>query len=429
MYNASMKCKNILSVFFCLLVFLTGLLPVQAVEYPEIDSTCIFLQDLNTGQILWQENADVRIYPASLTKMMSEIIAIEALDPDDTVTITPAMLAGLAETNASTAGFQAGDEPTVLDLLYGTALPSGADCVNALAMAVDGSVEAFVDHMNRKAAELGMTHTHFVNPTGLHDDNHYSTGEDLALLFTYCLQNELFEEILQTESYTSSPVASAPAGLYMRSTSLSFVHDGIFNIPGFLGGKTGFTYPAGRCLAALDEMNGMRLICILCHGPEDQGALRDAGTLFRWLQDAYTNYSLVSPGMAAGEVAVQDCPDLDSYTLYTSGSAQLDLPSGTEIRYVSDLPELLAAPVEAGTAAGTLHVLADGQEVYTETLYINENLRFSRRMWLARNITAFWHAHKTLIMICAGVLLALCLELQNRRRHRKKRRRKRKSGY
>ena len=133
--------------------------------------------------------------------------------------------------------------------------------------------------------------------------------------------------------------------------------------------------------------------------------------------------------MTAGEVAVQDCPDLDSYTLYTSGSAQLDLPSGTEIRYVSDLPELLAAPVEAGTAAGTLHVLADGQEVYTETLYINENLRFSRRMWLARNITAFWHAHKTLIMICAGVLLALCLELQNRRRHRKKRRRKRKSGY
>ena len=429
MYNAVMKLKRILTVFFCLLFVLTGMIPAGAVEYPEIDSTCIFLQDINTGQILWQENSDVRIYPASLTKMMSEIIAIEALDPEDTVTITPDMLAGLAEANATVAGFQAGDTPTVLDLLYGTALPSGADCVNALAAAVDGSVEAFVEHMNRKAAELGMTHTHFVNPTGLHDDNHYSTCEDLALLFAYCLQNDLYVQILQSERYISSPVASAPAGVMMRSTSLSFVHDGIFDIPGYLGGKTGFTYPAGRCLAALDEMNGMRLICILCHGPENQGALRDAGTVFRWLQDAYRNYALVEPGMAAGDVAVQDCPDMESYTLYTEGTMHMDLPAETAVRYVSDLPDVLAAPVTAGTAAGTLHVLADDREVYSETLYVRDDLRFSRHMYLVRNIKAFWQAHGTAVKICAGGLFLLYILLKSRKQHRRKRRRSRKSRH
>ena len=175
-----------------------GIVPVQAEgsdteasfsaytdpDVPSAQSEYVYLMDADSGQVLVNKNGDEKMFPASLTKIMTEILAIENLpDLDAQVTITSQMLSGLAEANASVAGFSAGDQPTVRDLLYGCALPSGADAVNALCYTVAGSVSDFVAMMNAKAAELCMNATHFVNATGLHDENHYSSARDIAILF------------------------------------------------------------------------------------------------------------------------------------------------------------------------------------------------------------------------------------------------------
>lgn len=235
-----------------------------------ISSEFAAVMDNETGRIVADKNGTERMYPASLTKMMTAIVTIEnEPDLDKTVEITYDMIAGLYEENASVAGFETGDEPTVRDILYGMALPSGADACNAAAYDIAGSIDGFVDLMNQKAQELGMNSTHFTNTTGLHDDNHYTTAEDLAKLLRYCISNETFAEIFSTPYYTTTPLVSHPYGITMQSTvSKSESYYGI-QIPGLIGGKTGFTYEAGKCLASWSQVDGHTIIIVTGHAGEE----------------------------------------------------------------------------------------------------------------------------------------------------------------
>ena len=168
---------------------------------------------LEDHQTILSFQSSEEIYPASLTKIMTAIIAIEALDDfDETVTVSPALLKSLAEKNASVAGFLPGEQVCVRDLLYGTLLPSGADAAVTLACRVSGSEEAFVKLMNEKARSLGMTHTHFTNATGLHNDSHVTTLDDLALLLEYALDNGVFYRIFTAHQYRASLRPCIPRG-------------------------------------------------------------------------------------------------------------------------------------------------------------------------------------------------------------------------
>lgn len=235
-----------------------------------ITSEYAAVMDDETGRIVADKNGTERMYPASLTKMMTAIVTIEN-EPDlnKTVEISYDMIAGLYEENASVAGFEAGDEPTVRDILYGMALPSGADACNAAAYDIAGSIDGFVDLMNQEAQKLGMNSTHFTNTTGLHDDNHYTTAEDLAKLLRYCISNEIFTEIFSTPYYTTTALNSHPYGITMQSTiSKSETYYGI-EIPGLIGGKTGFTYEAGKCLASWSKVGERTIIIITGHAGEE----------------------------------------------------------------------------------------------------------------------------------------------------------------
>lgn len=163
------------------------------------------LMDAQTGQVLAQKRANEKVAPASLTKMMTVLLAIEAQpDLDQPVTLPEDVFPELTAENASMAGFAPGETVTVRDVLYGAMLPSGAECCEALARLVSGSESAFVALMNQKAAELGMKNTHFCNPIGLTETEHYSTAADLAKLLQAALQNETFRTIFTTEHYTST---------------------------------------------------------------------------------------------------------------------------------------------------------------------------------------------------------------------------------
>ena len=196
------------------------------------------LLDLDTGKIAAQKKSQEKIYPASLTKMMTVLLVLEnGEDLDKQVRLS--------------AGFLPGEHTTVRDLLYGAMLPSGGECCKALAKEVAGSEEKFADLMNEKAEELGMKHTYFVNSTGLQDKKHYTTAKDLARLLEYAWDNGDFRAIFTKKSYTVPPTDGHPEGFTFYSLMFQEMEQSGITSDYILGGKTGYTSDAGLCLASV----------------------------------------------------------------------------------------------------------------------------------------------------------------------------------
>ena len=244
------------------------------------------LLDAQSGQVLAQKRADERTAPASLTKMMTILLAIETEpDLDKQVTLPEDIFPALQTEKASP-----GETVTVRDLLYGAMLPSGAECCETLARLVSGSEDNFAALMNQKAAELGMKNTHFTNPTGLTDTEHYSSAADMAKLLQAALHNATFRTIFTAEHYTTTATAQHPEGVSLTSTLLGKL-DGTELPAGtqIEGGKTGYTAAAGLCLASLATVNGKEYILVTLAAPGDHGTeqynIRDAVQVYQKLAD------------------------------------------------------------------------------------------------------------------------------------------------
>ena len=193
--------KKIKILILLFIMFFT--INVESIEF-NLNSNHAILYNLNDGTVLYEKNSKDRTSIASMTKIMTAIVAIENINNlDEKVKLTYDDFRGLVEANASVAGFRSGEEVTYRDLLYGLMLPSGADAAQALTRLVAGNIDNYMNMMNQKAVELGLLNTHFVNPTGLDVENHYSTVEDVATLFQYAIKNETFLEIIKTKNYTT----------------------------------------------------------------------------------------------------------------------------------------------------------------------------------------------------------------------------------
>lgn len=231
----------------------------------ELYSSKALLTELSTGRVFYSKAPRERAYPASLTKMMTILLALEELpDLDEQVVLPEGIFPLLYNEGASMAGFQPGEPVAVQDLLYGAMLPSGADAAVGLACAVSGSEAAFVERMNARAAELGMTDTHFKNCTGLHDPGHWSTARDMTILLQYALQNDAFRELFTRPTYHVASNEYHPNGITMVNTMFSQVRTSkIEEVGVLLGGKTGYDGPgSGLCLASLAEVEGEEYILI-----------------------------------------------------------------------------------------------------------------------------------------------------------------------
>lgn len=217
----------------------------------------------DSGEILAERNADEKIYPASMTKIMTAILAIENCDDlNEIVTLPEGIFQALYNEGASMAGFVSGEEATLQDLLYGVLLPSGAECCVTFADRIAGSEVQFAELMNEKAEELGMDGTHFCNSTGLHEPEHYSTVKDIGILLKYALQNQVFREAFCSSRYSMQPTECHPDGFTFYSTLFSNM-ESVDVIGGtILGGKTGYTEESGLCLASLASVNGREYILV-----------------------------------------------------------------------------------------------------------------------------------------------------------------------
>lgn len=224
-----------------------------SVDSASVKSKNALLICLNNNDILFDKKSTERAYPASITKAMTVLVALEQFNNyNDTLVITQETYDYLAAQDASMAKLPIGEEITVQDLIYGTFMPSGAEAAVTLAIGAAGSEKNYVDLMNKKAAELGMKNTNFTNVTGLHHDEQYTTCQDIAILLKAALKNDMFKKIFTTQTYTTKAYRGYPNGLTFVSTVFNFL-DGRQpdNSITILGGKTGYTSKAGLCLASL----------------------------------------------------------------------------------------------------------------------------------------------------------------------------------
>lgn len=235
----------------------------SSLDLTNLHSHHVLLADASTGETLAEYNGEDRIYPASMTKVMTAYLAVLYIsDWDATMTVPADIFDTLYARDASLAGFAPGETATFRDLLYGVLLPSGAECCEALARWISGSEDAFVELMNQKASELGMTHTHFCNPTGLHDDDHYTTAPDLVILLREALKYQSFRDAFTAERWSTKPTDQHPDGFTFHSTLFRFLDTASVTGGSILGGKTGYTDEAGQCLISLATINGRDYILV-----------------------------------------------------------------------------------------------------------------------------------------------------------------------
>ena len=218
----------------------------------KIYSNNIIMMDVSSGRSVCEYGADTRIYPASMTKLMTVIVACDLIeDMNDTFVFTTDILYSI-ESGATQAYFKAGNPVPMIDLIYGTILPSGADACLGLAVSLAGSEEEFVALMNKKALELGCYGTHFMNSSGLHHEEHYSTVRDMAAIMAYAMENSFLRKVISARSYTTvAPVDRADGTFYCNWQS-GAAADASSKATMF-GAKSGYTDKAGRCLASISK--------------------------------------------------------------------------------------------------------------------------------------------------------------------------------
>lgn len=267
--------------------------PEKADSYESISTkglTCknAILYDINNDNIMAGLNYDKKIYPASLTKMLTLLVAAENIDDlDKTYTFKSKDIDPLIEDNASRAGFEVGEKVTMRDLLYSSILVSGADGTVGLANSVAGSEKAFVKLMNDKIKELGLTGTEFINASGLHSKNHYSTVQDIALITKACFENPTCKKILCASTYKTSKTKAHPKGIELSSILLSRLNGYFIDTNGdnkadakIIGGKTGFTDEAGYTLATICKKGEHYFICVSTKSKTDLKSVEDQISIY-----------------------------------------------------------------------------------------------------------------------------------------------------
>ena len=373
------KLRTILFAITCTLVIaLTSLLPVTATDDAfdlgkNLYSTNYIFLDADTGQVLSAKKQDEQISIASLTKMMTVLLAIEnSSSLNQTVTITNEMIDGLYEEQASVAGYVNGDTATVLDLCCAAAIPSAADAANALAIQIGGSFENFYQMMNDKATQLGMDHTVFKSAHGLDREGQYSTVEDVSKLLRYALQNPTFKEIFSTKEHTTQATTYYPFGIPLASTIWAYADTYGYNLTNLSGGKTGYTLQAGRCIAYWATVNDMNIIAVTAGAStnvEQYSNLSDAQTALTSLA-SWHKKTILKKNDVVSTIEYKSFMHTANIDVKMDKDITLDLPANVECTYEVDLPKKFSAELYDQNIQATITFTSDNKTIYTKTISI-----------------------------------------------------------
>lgn len=425
-----MKIKRFLSLFFAVMISL-HLAPLAAAdgdspvlpEDPNILAKAALLVDANTGLPIYAKNEHEELYPASLTKIMTALLVFEAIEDgklsmDQMLTASSSALMGLAD-DGSTAGIQVGETMSVQNLLYCMLVVSANEACNILAEAVSGSVSAFVDAMNAKAKELGCENTHFVNPNGLHDPQHYTSAWDLYLITAAAMQYDGFMTICDTAHVVIPATNMSEERDYWTTNHLLST----WRVIGYRdtrahGIKTGSTDDAGHCLVSSAMHGSLHFISVILgaerveeHGVGNIRSFSETSRMFDYGFDNFSYQTAILESEEIQEVPVE-LSEMDHVTVHPAQDTEVLMPktlSPEDLERSVELQEVVEAPVAAGQKLGTLTLSYDGITYATVDLLASFDVEASRIQTLLRDIQDFFS--KPVVRIVGVVLLLLLIFL------------------
>ena len=429
------------ALFAAVTLLVTLFLPMSAAALEDPGLTCrnAILLDATYDEILYDKGARDKVYPASITKVMTALLVLEAVDAGQLTLQTPITATAKAlevPEGSSTAKIQVGDTYTVEQYLYCLLLPSGNEVAQILAIAVDGSVDAFVDRMNQRAEELGCEGTHFANPHGFHDPDHYTTAYDITCFMKAAMEYDLFQTILTSPNYTL-PANGVSEERIIRNTNAltsNWTYTQYLYGPG-TGGKTGTTDEAGNCLVETAQEGDMSLISVILgaeevklpDGKTDARQFSETIKLLEWGFDNFHRVTLSPEDTLVASVKVNLSSQADAVNVKPLGSVTRTLPKDIDLDKVEMTPSLFSeevdAPVEAGQVLGTLVIKYEGTEYGTLDLVADTSVERSDFLYYKDQVETFFQNAGVklvlaVVLILVVVVLLRVLVFRKRRRYR-----------
>lgn len=413
------------------LLIIAILLCTYGVSYGEnldLSGEAAILIDYDTKAILYEKNINQQLYPASTTKMITAILAIERGNLDDIITVDQEVV---DLTKGSHIALEPGEELTLKELLYALLIPSANDAALAIGKYISGSVDGFVQLMNEKAKEIGATNTNFSNPNGLHVDTHVSTAHDLAMIAQYAMHNETFRHYVNTVTYTIEPTNKKTEPRYLKNTNKLLFSNEKIDLDGKAipakyeyasGVKTGYTSQAQNCLVSFAEKDGQRLIAVVMKSNGNY-VYSDSHKLLNFGFENYRNSTIgyanefidnvkVSKGLQPMVAGILDKTLV--YPILNGDTSKIE-------RKIS-LDESLEAPIKKGDVLGKVEYLIEGESIGQSNIISTMDVELDPMTKTYNKILSKWY-----LLVFALIVILRIMVLRNRNRKRK--RRTRRSSY
>ncbi len=353
----------------------------KELQFPDIGSHSAIIADPKTDKIFFEKNAYEEVFPASTTKILTALLVIEKCNLDDMAKASKKAIELVPE-GYTTANIKEDEELSIKDLLNVLLIPSANEAANILAEYVSGSVEEFANLMNNRAKELGCKNSHFVNPNGIHNDNHFSSAYDLYLIAKECQKHDIFNEIVKTKSYTLPKTNRylIEDRTFTNTNSLILPNSKSYYYEYATGMKTGSTTQAGQCLIASSSKDDLDLICVVLGGGTNKQGLNerfiDPVNLF---ESVYNNYTVskIAEKYDIVQSYIIDKATKETETLDAVINADIStiVPNDTKLsneNYQIDLNRKLGAPIKKGDKLGTITIKVDGLNYTTDIFAGND---------------------------------------------------------
>lgn len=427
-----MKKYRLFALVLVVSIMTTLLLPFQslALEPPEFHGKNAILVDANYDEILYEVGGHDKVYPASITKVMTALLTLEAIESGKLTAqtqITASATAATIPKGSSTANIKAGEVMTVEQLLYCLLLPSANEAAQILAETVGGDIDTFVGMMNDKAKELGCENTHFANPHGFHDPDHYTTPYDITLFMKAAMEYDLFQKIVTSPNYTI-PATNLSEQRTVRNTNAltsNWTYTGYLYAPG-TGGKTGSTDEAGKCLVETAKKGDTYLISVvmgepekvtLADGTEVVAQFYDTIQLLNWGFENFQRTVISEDSEVVAKVNVTLSTQSDQVMVRPSGSIARTLPKDVKVdemeKVINLFNDTVEAPVEQGQVLGTMVLKYQGEEYSTLDLIADSSVERSELLYRLDRIQKFFQNWwvKLLLVIVVVAVVALLLRI------------------
>ena len=428
--------KKIFSVFFiCFLIFALFLTPITAYAYEptgiDLTAKAAMVISMDTDEILFEKNIDQKVYPASITKIMTAILMIESdkFDPSAKVTVNRRCLDTVANTGLSVSALKLGDEITQLDLLNTVLVSSYGDCAYLAAEIFGGSYENFVAMMNEKAKQLGLKNTHYSNPVGLHEEETYTTARDTYTLVKYALKNDLFRTTTSQARYQFTTAGGTRRTLFTTNFLLDRATNYWYQYA--TGVKTGYTDAAGRCLVSTATYNNYNYMCIL-FGCKNSSLRRydfiETKNLFRWAFNTFSFKEVANSDEPVCEIPVELSSETDFVSLYFKEPFLTLLPNeadqSTLVVKNEFVNDTATAPIKQGDVLGKAYIYYAEELMGTVDLVAGTDVKRNPALVAIRAIKNFFKSRYMkiiyiIIAIVVGGFILICILINLPKKKRK----------